>query len=135
MGACAERDINLAFLRPSGRFLARVTGRTKGNLLLRKKQYELTQDEAACLSISASCLLGKVANSRTVIERGLRDHTLLLDVQALQAVSDFLKATLSAIREATSIESLRGLEGSAAKQYYRVFGAVDPSPKRGFSLY
>ena len=28
MGACAERDVSLAFCTPRGRFLARVTGQT-----------------------------------------------------------------------------------------------------------
>lgn len=124
MGACAERHIGLAFLRPSGRFLARIAGQTKGNLLLRKKQYELTQDPAACVSIAASCLLGKIANSRIVIERGLRDHGLLVNRPELESASNFLKDTLIAIPHAGNLESLRGLEGSAAKQYYRVFGQL-----------
>ncbi|MCZ2097036.1 MAG: type I-C CRISPR-associated endonuclease Cas1c [Anaerolineae bacterium] len=124
MGACAERNIGLTFLRPSGRFLARIAGPTKGNLLLRKRQYETVQDEAACVCIAASCLLGKIANSRKVIERALRDHALLVDVPALQATSEFLKSTLAAVQAATSMDSLRGLEGSAAKQYYRVFGKL-----------
>ena len=37
MGACGERHIGLVFLRPNGRFLARVSGRQQGNVLLRKK--------------------------------------------------------------------------------------------------
>src|SRR6266508_6481820 len=41
MGACAERNIDLSFLTPNGRFLARVVGRVKGNVLLRKKQYQV----------------------------------------------------------------------------------------------
>lgn len=124
MGACAQRNISLTFLRPSGRFLARITGPTKGNLLLRKKQYELVQNEAACVCIAASCVLGKIANSRKVIERALRDHALLVDVPALQATSEFLKSILAEVQEATCVDSLRGLEGSAAKQYYRVFGKL-----------
>lgn len=132
MGACAERDISLTFLRPSGRFLARITGPTKGNLLLRKKQYELAEDEAARISIAASCLLGKIANSRKVIERALRDHALLVDAPALQAASEFLKSTLSAVQEATNIDSLRGLEGNAAKQYYHVFGKLILHQKEDF---
>lgn len=132
MGACAERDISLTFLKPSGRFLARVTGRTKGNILLRKKQYDLVRDEAACRAIAASCLLGKVANSRKVIERGLRDHALLVDTEALQAASEFLRSTLLEIQAADNLETLRGLEGSAAKQYYRVFGALILHQKDAF---
>lgn len=132
MGACVERNISLIFLQPNGRFLARVTGQTKGNLLLRKRQYELAQNEAACISIAASCLLGKIANCRAVIERALRDHALLVDVQALKTASASLKTTLLAIQEATNLEALRGLEGSAAKQYYRVFGELILQQKDDF---
>ena len=132
MGACVERDISLNFLRPSGRFLARVTGRTKGNLLLRKKQYQVAQDEEAKTAIAASCLLGKIYNSRVVIERALRDHAMLVDVSALQEGSAFLKAVLPAIRDSDSLETLRGLEGSTAKQYFRIFGHLVLQQKDAF---
>ena len=124
MGACAERNIGLCFLKPSGRFLARVTGKTKGNLLLRKKQYELSQCESACAAIARSVVLGKVANSRTVINRAIRDHTLLVDVPELRAASDFLKDTLKSILAEESVGSLRGLEGNAASRYFSVFGQL-----------
>lgn len=124
MGACAERSIGLSFLQPGGRFLARVTGRVKGNLLLRKKQYELSRNEAACMTIAACFLLGKIANSRKVIERAIRDHAMLVNVQALRAVSDFLKETLKSVQSGETLDQLRGLEGSAAKQYFGVFGQM-----------
>jgi len=80
MGACAEHDIDLCFLSPSGKFLARITGKTRGNVLLRKKQYLLSEQEEASTPIAASFLLGKIANSRKVIERAIRDHAMLVDV-------------------------------------------------------
>ncbi|HRQ32853.1 MAG TPA: CRISPR-associated endonuclease Cas1, partial [Anaerolineales bacterium] len=43
MGACAERNIGLTFLSPNGRFQGRVTGRVKGNVLLRKRQFEWSE--------------------------------------------------------------------------------------------
>ncbi len=132
MGACAARGIGLTFLRPSGRFLARVVGPVKGNLLLRKKQYQVAADEAARLPIAVSCVLAKIANSRVVIERALRDHAMLVDTQALQEASTFLKATLPAVRDADSLETLRGLEGSAAKQYFRIFGKLVLKQKEDF---
>jgi CRISPR-associated protein Cas1 len=124
MGACAERNIGLAFLRPGGRFLARVTGRVKGNVLLRKQQYALSQNEGACLSLAISFLLGKVANSRKVILRALRDHAMLVDVSLLNSVSDGLKEILKSIQSCETLDGLRGLEGTAARQYYRVFGQL-----------
>jgi CRISPR-associated protein Cas1 len=132
MGACVERNICLTFLKPSGRFLARVSGRVKGNLLLRKKHYDLTMNESACVSIASSCLLGKIYNSRVVIERAIRDHSMLVDVSVLQEVSDFLKATLRTIRAAEDLETLRGLEGIAAKRYFRVFGELILHQKEDF---
>ena len=36
MGACARREIGLAFCTPRGRFLARVSGPAQGNILLRR---------------------------------------------------------------------------------------------------
>lgn len=32
MGACADRNISLCYLTPQGKFLARVTGKTRGNI-------------------------------------------------------------------------------------------------------
>lgn len=49
MGACAERGINLAFFSPFGKFLCRVTGESRGNVLLRKQQYRISDEEAASL--------------------------------------------------------------------------------------
>jgi CRISP-associated protein Cas1 len=124
MAACADRGIGLCFLKPSGRFLARVTGKVKGNLLLRKKHYQLSYSRNAVLTIARGFLLGKIANSRKVIERALRDHALLVDVSSLRDVSYFLMGTLKAIQVAETLDELRGLEGSAAKQYFRVFGQL-----------
>lgn len=134
MGACAERHVGLAFLRPSGRFLARVTGRVQGNLLLRKRQYELSTKDDACVAIATSCLLGKVANSRTVIERAVRDHALLVDVPALRAASSALRESLVSIQQSTDLDTLRGLEGNAAKRYFEVFGELILHQREAFGF-
>jgi len=124
MGACGERRIGLTFLRPSGRFLARVGGRQQGNVLLRKKQYRISEDEAASVPIARSFLLGKIANARQVINRALRDHALVVDKEALQDASDSLKRILQALQDCDALETLRGLEGSAAKRYFAIFGQL-----------
>ena len=33
MGACADRNISLCYLTPQGKFLARVTGKVRGNVI------------------------------------------------------------------------------------------------------
>jgi CRISPR-associated protein Cas1 len=134
MGACAEREIGLCFLRPSGRFLARVTGRVKGNLLLRKRQYQASQEENMCAAIARSVVIGKVANCRTVIERALRDHALLVDKAALQGTSSALRATLSALQCAETVDTVRGLEGNAASRYFAVFGQLVLQQREAFAF-
>ncbi|MCC6306841.1 MAG: CRISPR-associated endonuclease Cas1, partial [Rhodobacteraceae bacterium] len=132
MGACVDRHIGLCFLKPSGQFLARVTGDAHGNVLLRRRQHELSRQEAASVGIARSVLLGKIANSRKVIERALRDHALLVDVPALEAASQFLKASLVEVQAAGNLETLRGLEGHAAKQYFGVFAQMILHQKEDF---
>ncbi len=121
MGACADRNIGLCFLSPNGRFQARVTGKVRGNVLLRKRQYEVSEQERQSVSIAASFLIGKLANCRKVLERAIRDHALLVDVPALTGAASFLKETLKAIQSCASIADLMGFEGSAAKIYFGVF--------------
>lgn len=121
MGACAERDIGLAFLLPSGRFQGRVHGRVRGNVLLRKKQYRVSDDEAQSVPIAASFLMGKIYNSRKVLERGLRDHAMLVNKEALSNASSFLKETLNALLTCKRLSELMAFEGSAAQIYFSVF--------------
>ena len=58
MGACSDRNIALCFLTPQGKFLARVTGKTKGNIVLREQQYNSCMDSKISLEIAKNCILG-----------------------------------------------------------------------------
>lgn len=132
MGACVERNVGLCFLTPNGRFLARVSGKVRGNVLLRKRQFAVSEEENLSVPIAASFLLGKIYNTRKVIERALRDHAMLVDVPRLEKASTFLKQTLSAIPECTSTDELMAFEGSAAKIYFGVFNQLILQQKEDF---
>jgi len=121
MGACAERNIGLAFLTPSGRFQARISGRVRGNVLLRKRQYQVSEDEQLSVQIAVSFMLGKIANGRKVLERAMRDHGMLVDVGSIAKASAFLRETLKSVRQSKTLEQLIALEGSAARMYFSVF--------------
>jgi CRISPR-associated protein Cas1 len=132
MGACAERDIGLCFLTPGGRFLARITGKVRGNVLLRKRQYSLSEQEAESVAIASSFLLGKISNCRKVVDRAIRDHALLVDIAALTQASDALREILKAIKNCQTINDLMGFEGSAAKIYFGVFDQLILQQKEDF---
>lgn len=121
MGACAERGIGLVFLTGNGRFLARVVGEVYGNVTLRKEQYRRSEDKAASLLIAKNCIMGKVYNSRWVLERAIRDYPMRLDVEKLRNKSGFLQETLKKLQNCDTAASLLGLEGEAASVYFSVF--------------
>ncbi|CAA7603437.1 CRISPR-associated protein Cas1 [Acididesulfobacillus acetoxydans] len=120
MGACAKRNIALSFMKPSGKFLARVVGEVKGNVTLRKTQYRLSEDPAESHKISQSFILGKIYNARWVVERATRDHGARLDVDKLKGVCQTLANSLKLVEKSQDLEQLRGFEGEAAAQYFRV---------------
>ena len=132
MGACAKRDIGLTFLSGSGRFLARVSGEVRGNIMLRKAQYRMCEDETISLGIARNCVTGKIFNARWVLERAVRDYPLRLDVEKLKNKSVFLAESLKRIRECESAGELRGLEGEAASVYFSVFDDLILQQKEGF---
>lgn len=124
MGACAKREISLAFCTPRGRFLARVTGESSGNVLLRRTQYRVADDPGPCCRIARSMVFGKVYNARWSIERTRRDHKLRVDDAALAAASAQMKGLLPQVAAETGLESLRGLEGAGATVYFGVFNQL-----------
>lgn len=132
MGACMERNIGLCFLSPGGRFLARVEGKVRGNVLLRKKQYQIADDEKACTQIGAWFLLGKLVNCRKVIGRTLRDHGALVDATALEETSEMLRGSISSLDSCGCTADLMGFEGNAARQYFGVFDHMIIQQKEDF---
>ncbi len=124
MGKCAEEGVELAFFTPSGKFLADVAGMPKGNVLLRHAQSLMTVNEERVLEISKHFIMGKVFNSKWVLERCIRDHGVRVDTDSLQRISQHLSESLKSIENCTSIDTLRGIEGDAAAEYFSVFSEL-----------
>ena len=121
MGACAARGIHLCFLTPNGRFLARVCGQSRGNVLLRKEQYRVSDDSAQSCMVARNMIFGKIFNSRWVLERMLRDHAMRADQPSLSAASAQLQNRLDGVRQIDDLDALRGAEGLASAAYFGVF--------------
>lgn len=134
MGACAKRGIALSFCTPRGRFLARVTGENNGNVLLRRTQYRIADNDEQSCQIAAAMIFGKLYNSRWSIQRTLRDHSLRVDAERLSAVSRQLKDLLPDVLAQSEPDTLRGLEGTAASAYFSVFDEMILGDKKVFSF-
>mgnify|MGYP003358022133 CR=1 FL=1 len=132
MGACAERNISLCFMTPQGRFLSRIVGRVKGNVLLRIRQHEAASAVSDSLAIARNCIVGKLFNARWVLERATRDHSLQIDVDRVKKASGIIKETIDRVMIAESKDQLRGEEGEAARIYFGVFDELILQQKKEF---
>ena len=132
MGACAEKGIGLAFCTPRGRFLARVCGENNGNVLLRREQYRIADDDRRSCAIARNMIFGKLTNSSAVIQRTLRDHGPRVTECGLEDAVSTLRGLLPQVLEQTGLDALRGLEGVGASAYYGVFDHLLLSRKEEF---
>lgn len=134
MGACAQRGISLSFCTPRGRFLARVSGESNGNVLLRRTQYRVADDPRQSCRIARSMIFGKLYNARWCIERTRRDHGLRVDGQRLGEVSGQLRELLPQVLSEEELDRLRGLEGAGATAYFGVFDQLILGDRSVFSF-
>lgn len=132
MGACAERGIGLAFCTPRGRFLARVTGETSGNVLLRREQYRIADNDRRSCAIAKNMIFGKLSNSAASLQRTLRDHAPRVTDCGLEDAARQIKEVLPLVLEAPAMEALRGLEGVGAAAYFSVFDHLLLNRKEDF---
>ena len=132
MGACAERKIGMSFFSPQGRFLAKITGKEYGNILLRKEQYRISDDEKRSCEYAKNMITGKIYNSRWCVERTIRDHAYRVDSERLKEKSNCLQKILKDTQTITEIDSLRGVEGKAAEYYFSVFDEMILNQKEDF---
>jgi CRISPR-associated protein Cas1 len=132
LGLCAERDIAVSFLTEHGRFVAAVRGPVSGNVLLRRRQYRMADDEEATRGIAANVVCGKLANCRIVMNRTIRDHAGRIDAAVVRGASDSISRILERAAGAAAAEEIRGCEGQAAAEYFRVFNHLIIDQKEDF---
>jgi CRISPR-associated protein Cas1 len=116
LALCAENGVAVSFCSASGRLLARVSGFTPGNVLLRRDQYRAADDEPRARSIAMQIVAAKIANGRTALLRAARDHGDPAD--ALKETTSRMAASARSALHARTLDELRGIEGEAAADYF-----------------
>lgn len=132
MGLCGERNVAISFLSENGKFYARVQGPVSGNVLLRREQYRRADSESSSAEIARMVVIGKVANCRTVLLRGIRDHAENTQVPPLEAATVRLGRLIDDLRQPAPLDAVRGLEGDAARTYFDVFDHLVTAQKDDF---
>lgn len=135
MEKCVSQNISICFLTPTGRYRARVIGETRGNVLLRRKQYHVADDQAECLKISKNFILGKVYNEKWQLERYIRQYPMRLPADKMKLASDSLSDYMQEIQDCSNLDQLRGYEGNAQATYFSVFDHMVMNQKENFFFY
>ncbi len=121
MAFCSERGVGVSFFSEHGRFLARVSGATTGNVLLRREQYRRADGANGSLGIARPIVAAKIGNSRAVLQRATRDRPGGNGSEALGDAVERLGHHLRDSHRATDLDALRGVEGMAARTYFEAF--------------
>jgi len=135
MQLCSENNIGLSFLSPSGKFLGRVSGPVRGNVLLRRTQYRIADNSKASLDIAKCFILGKIVNCRMVLGRSIRDHSEKIRCDKIRNADNLLINNLMKIEGCTSVDELRGIEGNCAKYYFSVLDELILRQKNDFFIH
>ena len=129
MKLCVDNNVSLTFLSPQGKFIARVQGPTRGNVLLRTKQYNLSNDKDFSLHISQLFIGGKIQNYRSILRRFERDYSSNDGVSSAVQTLEIRKHELQRVED---MNQLRGIEGDAASTYFEVFPYLILNQKNDF---
>ncbi len=132
MAACIERNIAITFLTTNGRIRGRVIGPSNGNVVLRKTQYRISDDDKKSAEIAKYFLVGKLYNSKWILERMTRDHGLRIDKEKFKKASVYLTESMNELMTIDNLEVLRGIEGNAASTYFSLFDDMILQQKDAF---
>lgn len=132
MGKCGELGINLNFISPSGEFLARVQGKTKGNIFLRKAQFEKFANVPVILQ--QNTVAAKLSNTRYLIKRSMRDNPDMDQNNELSNCIQYIESGIDRVYEISDTETIMGLEGICAKAYFSIFDRLILQQKDDFKM-
>ncbi len=121
MKLCYDNGVSLTFLSPSGRFISRVQGPVKGNVLLRREQLHWADNPEKSIHLAKTMIAAKILNYRNILHRFLRDNG---ENQAVAEAASFLEMSKREALQTNNLDSLRGIEGIAANKYFSVFSEL-----------
>ncbi|OHD22996.1 MAG: subtype I-C CRISPR-associated endonuclease Cas1 [Spirochaetes bacterium GWB1_59_5] len=134
LGFCAEHAIAVSFLSENGKFLAAVRGPVSGNVLLRRQQYRMADDDTITTNIARNIVRGKLANSRIVMNRIVRDHGNKVDMASIQSSSATIDRLIDQLENSADLDSVRGIEGLSAAEYFAIFDHLIIDQKQDFKF-
>jgi CRISPR-associated protein Cas1 len=114
--ALCESDRPIAYFSIGGWFYGLTQGLGLRNVFLRQEQFRKADDAAFCLRLAREIVAGKIRNQRTMLQR----NHIEPPARAIEALKRLARQAL----QAGAVDSLLGIEGSAAHYYFANFGGM-----------
>ena len=134
LDACVRRGIRVAALQMSGAVRFVVNGATSGNVHLRTALFRAAMDNAWSLALSKAIVAAKLQNSRRVVDRWSRDEKSAAEGDRLAVRGEQIRARIARLADADTADRVRGIEGDAARIYFRAVGQAVASSDLEFSV-
>jgi CRISPR-associated protein Cas1 len=114
-----EAGVPVSYFSMGGYFYGVTTGMNVKNVALRRSQFRLADSDWFSLSLAKRLVAGKIRNQRTMLQR---NH-----IEPPKPVLDLMKVMAERVEGAEDLESLLGIEGTAARGYFGEFaGMIKP---------
>lgn len=130
--ACIRRGVRISALRANGAVRFVVGGPASGNVHLRMALYQAVTDATHSLALAKGIVAAKLQNSRKVVERWARDAKGTDDAERLATRAAQIRERIGRLAEAGTADHVRGIEGDAARSYFRAVGQA--LSKTGFEF-
>lgn len=133
LDACTRRGVRVAALRMNGAIRFVVHGPTSGNVHLRTAQFEAVMDDTRSLAVARSIVAAKLQNSKQVVGRWARDQKDPLESEQLASRATQIAERIGRLPDAQTADAVRGIEGDAARIYFRALRITLASSPLEFS--
>jgi CRISPR-associated protein Cas1 len=131
---CAEDGRGVVWLTQSGRFKARLSTPTSGNVLLRRAQHAALDTPETTLRVARRMVAGKLQNARTVLLRAARETDDPEAEGRLRAAALLHAQTITRLPHLRHLDEVRGAEGDTAKAYFAVLDGMIRTRKDVFAF-
>ena len=91
MALCDEHNVSVCFMTRSGKLRGRLEGNIPGNVLLRREQFRIADDEEKSLMFAKNFINAKLYNSVKVIQRALRENRVDGDNEKMMIALEKMK--------------------------------------------
>lgn len=119
-----DRNIPLSFLTVTGKFRGRLEPELTKNIVVRRSQWAAAGETEKSIHVVRGFIRGKLKNYRASLQRSQRDYP---DRDFSSEIME-LKRTIERLDRESSINVLRGLEGSGSAIYFGCFDRLLRNP-------